>query len=158
MNLMLDGLIPRLEAWVQEELGAQRKLLENLKLQEQAIQVTDLDSLDLYIQEGRKLRATSGPRDRRRHMLLKDFERVWSVSAKALTLGSIAARLGSNGRRLDTLRRDLKTTLKEIGAIARRVRTSARYHQSVIHEVVETVLETNADVIKQGGALVNTEA
>ena len=26
MNLMLDGLIPRLEAWVQEELGAQRKL------------------------------------------------------------------------------------------------------------------------------------
>ena len=158
MNLMLDGLIPRLEAWVQEELGAQRKLLENLKSQEKAIVSTDLDGLDLCIQEGRKLRATSGPRDRRRHMLLKDFERVWSVSAKALTLGSIVARLGSNGRRLDTLRRDLKETLREIGGIARRVRTFARYHQGVIHEVVEDVLETNADAMEQGGALVNTEA
>ncbi|MFT6361706.1 MAG: hypothetical protein ACJAZ8_000100 [Planctomycetota bacterium] len=155
---MLDGLIPRLEAWVQEELGAQRKLLENLKCQERAIVTTDLDSLDQYIQEGRDLRAKSGPRDRRRHMLLKDFERVWSVSAKAMTLGSIVARLGSNGRRLDILRRDLKTTLKEIGGLARRVRTFARYHQSVIHEVVEDVLETNADAISQGGALVNTEA
>ena len=158
MNLILDGLIPRLEAWVQEELGAQRKLLANLKLQEKAIEITELEDLDRFIQEGRNLRATSGPRDRRRHMLLKDFERVWSVSAKALTLGSIAARLGSNGRRLNILRKDLKTTLKEIGSVARRVRTFARYHQGVIHEVVEDVLETNGDIVKQGGTLVNTEA
>ena len=158
MNLMLDGLIPRLEAWVQEELNAQRKILLNLKDQERAIQETDLDSLDVQIQDGRNLRAGSEPRDRRRHMLLKDFERVWSVSAKALTLGSIAARLGSNGRRLETLRRELKETLKEIGTVAQRVRTFARYHQGVIHEVVEDVLETNGEALQEGGALVNTEA
>jgi hypothetical protein len=61
MNLMLDGLIPRLEAWVQEELNAQRQILDNLKGQERAIQVTDLDSLDTHVQDGRNLRAGSEP-------------------------------------------------------------------------------------------------
>ena len=158
MNLMLDGLIPRLEAWVQEELNAQRKLLVNLKQQEVAIKVTDLDTLESSIAEGRSLRSEAGPRDRRRHMLLKDFERVWGVSMKTLTLGSIAARLGSNGRRLAILRKELKTTVTEIGQVAQRVRTFARYHKTVIHEVVENVLDTNSTALKEGGALVNTEA
>jgi hypothetical protein len=56
------------------------------------------------------------------------------------------------------LRRELKETLKEIGTVAQRVRTFARYHQGVIHEVVEDVLETNDEALQEGGALVNTEA
>jgi hypothetical protein len=158
MNLILDGLIPRLEAWVQEELNAQRKLLKNLEQQEGALKVTNFDELDLRVAEGRNLRATGGPRDRRRCMLMMDFERIWSVSAKTLTLGSIATRLGSNGRRLSILRKDLKACLTETGQVAQRVRTFARYHQGVIQEVVEDVLNTNGEALNEGGALVNTEA
>jgi hypothetical protein len=158
MNFLLDGLIPRLEAWVQEELNAQRKLLRNLAKQEEALKVTNLDALDEQVALGRSLRTSSAARDRRRHMLMKDFERVWSVSATTLTLGSIAARLGTNGRRLAVLRKDLKATLVEIGQVAQRVRTFARYHQGVIHEVVEDVLNTNCEALQEGGTLINTDA
>jgi hypothetical protein len=158
MNLMLDGLIPRLEAWVQEELGAQRKLLENLRQQEAALKVLDHDSLDARIAEGRNLRLSAGARERRCHMLLKDYERVWGISAKALTLGSIATRVGSSGRRLTLLRKELKETLLEISRVAQRVRTFARFHQGVIHEVVEEVFGSTDAALQEGGTLVNTEA
>lgn len=158
MTLILDGLIPRMEAWVQEELLAQRKVLENLKRQEVVLLATELNILEELIAEGRALRAATKPRDRRRHMLLKDFERVWGVSAANMTLGSIAARLGTSGRRLATLRKDLKEVVTEIAQLAQRVRTFARYHQGVIQEVVEDVLERDGQLLEEGGALVNTEA
>jgi len=158
MSQHLDGLVPRTEAWVQEELGAQRRLLENLRLQQAALEGSDLASLDEAVRAGRDLTRRSTERDRRRKMLLKDFQRLWGVSAQSMTLGSICARLGGSGRRLKRMRDELRDVLRDIARTSQRVRTLARYHQGVIHEVVETVVEQEGGSMERGGTLLNAEA
>jgi len=158
MSQHLDGLIPRTEAWVQEEIGAQRLLLDNLRLQQAALEDADLKSLDGAVRGGRELARKGPERDRRRRMLLKDFQRLWGVSAQSMTLGSICSRLGGSGRRLVRLRSDLRDILREVARVGQRVRTLARYHQGVLHEVVETVVEQEGGSTERGGTLLNAEA
>lgn len=158
MSRPLDGLVPRTEAWVQEELGAQRALLANLRLQQTALEGADLEALEAHVVAGRDLVRTGPERDRRRRMLLKDFERVWGVSVKSMTLGSICARLGGSGRRLKRLRDELRDVLRDIARTGQRVRTLARYHQGVILEVVETVVEQEGGSVERRGTLLNAEA
>lgn len=158
MSPAVDGLVPRIEALVQEELGAQRRILANLKKQEAALTNADIASLEEALAEARDLGSGSAPREAQRRMILKDFERIWGVSAKSLTLGSIAARLGGSGRRLKRMRAELADELREVGRTAARVRTFARYHQGVIREAVERVVESEGGVANEGGTLVNTEA
>jgi len=158
MSSAVDGLVPRIEALVQEELCAQRRVLENLVRQENALTNADIASLEGALSEARDLAAGASPRESQRRMLLKDFERLWGVSAKSLTLGSIAARLGGSGRRLKRMRAELSDELREVGRTAARVRTFARYHQGVIREAVERVVEQEGGVASEGGTLINAEA
>jgi hypothetical protein len=154
----LDGLLPRTEAWVQEELAAQRRVLANLRLQQAALEVSDLPALDRAVAEARELQKLTRERDRRRKMLLKDFQRLWGVSAKSMTLGSICARLGGSGRRLKKLRDELNDVVRDVARTGQRVRTFARYHQGVIREVVETVVKNEGGSVERGGTLLNAEA
>lgn len=156
--MSLDGLIPRIEALVQEELAMQRRVLENLQLQEKALIAADGAGLDELLVTARGILAAATPREARRRMLLKDFERIWGVSAKSLTLGSIAARLGSGGRRLKRLRAELSDVLREVARTSTRVRTFARFQQGVIRETVERVIKAEGGLISEGGALINAEA
>ena len=158
MSPAVDGLVPRIESLVQEELEAQRRILENLKRQEAALTHADIASLEAALADARDLAAAASPRESRRRMILKDFERLWGVSAKSLTLGSIAARLGGSGRRLKRMRSELAEELREVGRTAARVRTFARYHQGVIRETVERVVEQEGGVPSEGGTLINAEA
>lgn len=158
MRPPVDGLVPRLEALVQEELGVQRRILENLVSQEAALLGANIDMLEQSLAAAREITATAPQREARRRMILKDFERLWGVSAKSLTLGSIAARLGGSGRRLKRMRAELNEELREVGRTAARVRTFARYHQGVIRETVERVVEQEGGVASRGGTLVNAEA
>ncbi len=158
MSQHIDGLIPRTEAWVQEELAAQRALLTNLRLQQDALEGSNLGGLEEAIRAGRELARRAPERDRRRRMLLKDFQRLWGISAQSMTLGSICARLGGSGRRLKRMRDELKETVRELARVGQRVKTLARYHQGVIHEVVETVVEQEGGSTERGGTLLNAEA
>ena len=116
--MSLDAMVPRLEALVQEELGIQRQILENLVAQEAALLEANGDMVDALLAEARGLMAGATGRDTRRRMLLKDFERLWGVSAKSLTLGSIANRLAGSGRRLKRLRTELSDVLRETARTA----------------------------------------
>lgn len=156
--MSLDAMVPRLEALVQEELGVQRQILENLTAQETALLAADGDAVDALLVEARSLMAGATARDTRRRMLLKDFERLWGVSAKSLTLGSIAARLEGSGRRLKRLRTELSDVLRETARTSTRVRTYARFQQGIIRETVERVIESGGGRPSEGGTLVNAEA
>jgi hypothetical protein len=158
MSQPIDGLLPRTVSWVQEELAAQRRLLENLKLQQAALEAADLDSLDVAVAAARELRSGAGARDSRRRMLLKDFQRLWGVSAKSMTLSSICARLGGSGRRLKILRDELQDLLRDVARSGQRVRTLARYHQGVIREVVDEVVTNEGGSTERRGTLLNAEA
>ncbi len=157
MRPAVDGLVPRIEAILQEELGAQRRILANLQAQERALLSADVAGLEAALAETRDVIREAGPREARRRMLLKDFERLWGVSAKSLTISSIAARLGGSGRRLKRMRAELLEELREVGRTAARVRTYARYQQGVIRETVERVVEQEGGVGSQNGTLVNAE-
>ena len=156
--MSLDAMVPRLEALVQEELGVQRQVLENLTAQEAALLAADGDAVDSLLVEARSLMAGATARDTRRRMLLKDFERLWGVSAKSLTLGSIAARLAGSGRRLKRLRTELSDVLRETARTSTRVRTYARFQQGIIRDTVERVIESGGGRPSEGGTLVNAEA
>ena len=93
MSVGIDGLVPRIEALVLEEIDLQRRVLVNLASQEVALIAADGAGLDELLDQARRLIQETAPREARRRMILKDFERLWGVSAKSLTLGSIAARL-----------------------------------------------------------------
>ena len=156
--MSLDAMVPRLEALVQEELGVQRQILENLTAQEAALLAADGDAVDALHVDARRLMAGATSRDTRRRMLLKDFERLWGVSAKSLTLGSIAARLEGSGRRLKRLRTELSDMLRETARTSTRVRTYARFQQGIIRDTVERVIESGGGRPSEGGTLVNAEA
>jgi len=156
--MSLDAMVPRLEALVQEELGVQRQILENLTAQEAALLAADGDAVDALLVDARRLMAGATSRDTRRRMLLKDFERLWGVSAKSLTLGSIAARLEGSGRRLKRLRTELSDMLRETARTSTRVRTYARFQQGIIRDTVERVIESGGGRPSEGGTLVNAEA
>jgi hypothetical protein len=158
MSPAVDGLVPRIEALVQEELAAQRNILANLELQESALTSVNIEALESALVASRDLAAAAGPREAQRRMILKDFERLWGVSAKSLTLSSIAARLGGSGRRLKRMRAELAEELRRVAQVATRVRTFARYHQGVIRETVERVVEQEGGVPSEGGTLINAEA
>lgn len=158
MSSAVDGLVPRIEALVQEELAIQRRILANLKRQEQALTANDIDTIESALAESRSLISGAGPRESRRRMILKDFESLWGVSSKSLTLGSICKRLGGSGRRLKRMRAELSDELREVGKTAARVRTFARYRQGVIREAIENVVELEGGVASEGGTLINTGA
>lgn len=156
--MSLDALIPRLEALVQEELGVQRRILENLQAQEKALVAADGRGLDTLLESGRAIMNDAGARETRRRMIFKDLERVWGVSAKSLTLSSIATRLGSGGARIKRLRTELADVVREVGRTGARVRTFARFQQGIIRETVERVIEAEGGRGAEGGSLINAEA
>ena len=158
MSVGIDGLVPRIEALVLEEIDLQRRVLANLASQEVALIAADGAGLDELLDQARRLIQETAPREARLRMILKDFERLWGVSAKSLTLGSIATRLEGSGRRLKRLRTELLDVLREVARTGSRVRTFARFQQGIIRETVERVIESEGGKSKDSGSLINAEA
>lgn len=154
-----DTLLGHLEAWVQEETGAQLRLLDLLERQEKA--VSSKRSADMR-EAARKIEAeleTRGARDRRRRDIFNAFARAWDVSANALTVGSIAERLGEHSERLVRMRTELASLTEEVRRMGRRATVLVRQNQSVLQEVIEFLVDQDGkDGADMGGRLVDAKA
>jgi len=154
-----DNLLRRLEAYVQEEIGAQRRALEYLEAQEQAIRDGDAAriascgrSVDVEL---RKV----GERGRRREALLAELGGLWAVAPKTLTLSSICERAAQGSERLARQTADLRKVVAAVTRTSRRLASAARMHRGLTMEVIETVLAGEDELcVASGGTLVDAEA
>ena len=154
-----DNLLRQLEAYVQEEIGAQRRALEFLEDQERAIRDGDAARISNSgsCVEG-ELRKVPG-RSRRRAALLEEFGRLWAVAPKTLTLTSICERVGESSGRLARQTEELRCAVASVARSARRLASAARMHQRLVSEVIENVLAGEEQTcVAAGGTLIDAEA
>jgi hypothetical protein len=149
----------QLEAYVQEEIGAQGRLLAALEAQDAALRSHEPEriahatgALDAELE-------AQGNRAHKRRQLLESLASIWGVAASSLTLTSIAERAGDDGERLARQRHELERVTRRVQRLARRNTTIARFHQRLTADVLQALLVQDEGVqVSDGGALVDAEA
>lgn len=148
-----------LEAYVQEEIGAQSRLLTLLQAQEAALRShSALELAAATASLDRELESTHD-RARRRQTILESLARKWSVAASSLSLTSVVERVGDEGERLARQRGELERATRKVQRLARRNAVAANYHQRLTAEVLQAVLAPQSGgLVTDGGGLVDAEA
>lgn len=151
-------LCNRLLAAVREDVAAHERVLKLLQQQEQAVTrpsdpefLRATEALELELE---RLPFRKGQRDR----TLKDLGRAFGVEPSALTLGSIAERLGSAGAPLALERTRLRDVILEVQKVNRRVAALIRMHRDVTREILNAVLGgADGSAPLDGGTLIDAE-
>jgi hypothetical protein len=134
---MIDASrLAQLEAWVQEETGAQRRLARLLEAEERALVSGTPGELDEALQSLESEMRQAGPRAARRTELLRLAARDLGVAPAALTIRSAAGRLGERGERLARLRAELAEAARGASRAARKVGVLARWQQAANHKML----------------------
>jgi hypothetical protein len=154
--MKLATLAIQAEAWLQEELCAQRALHEALARTERAARSRDGDLAGCE-PELRALLVQAAPRDARRRALLARLASVLSLPVAAVTLTRVTTAVeveGLDGTRLAGLRAELRAVAASVVRTARRLSVLARVHRELFEELC-TALQNAA-----GGqpAIVDAEA
>jgi len=154
------SLAIRLSAWLQEEIAAQHRLDAMLADQERAIRAADTDAiLASGAQVEAELRAGSA-RERRRKQLMAELGRTFGADAKALTVRSIAVRLGAETREGEMLlaqRAELRAVAARVTRRGRRIAGLARYHAELFGELMNTLLGVEGARPLEDGALIDAK-
>ena len=158
----VQSLVLKLEAWVQEETGAQRRMLDLLKRQEAAILAYRPEEVaDCGQAVERELSSVPG-RERRRREVVESLGRAWGLGSGVLTVSSVCVRLeeaGLDASRLRRMRDDLRDATAQALRLGRRISVLARYHGELFEEVVG-ILVGSSDAAKNDqhrGALLDTQ-
>lgn len=151
-------LVRRLEAWVQEEIGAKRRLEELLEAQEQAMSQPDASALETATQQVAKAVQLETQRASSRHQILGALAKEWGTTERALTLGGVALRAGAEGTRLGRMRLELREVCQASLSRGRRIALVAQAQRSVLGEVLQSVVGAAADGELGSGCVVNREA
>ena len=167
----LEHLLRQLEAYVQEEIGAQARMLALLDAQEQAILAAEPRALLERTRAVEAELAHSAGRAQRRALLLDELAALWKLGRGALTLGSVVERCGSAAERLDRQRSELRAAAAKVTRKARRLGAAARTHQRLTCEALELLLAGGEPgssprslssafprSLREGGVLVDAEA
>ncbi len=149
----------QLEAYLQEEIGAQGRLIALLEEQERALLSHSRLAIESASHALQAQFAASSSRSRRREDLVARLAQSWGVAPQSLTLASIAERAGSDGERLARQRSELQRATRKAQRLARRTAAAARLHSRLSNEIVRACL--GADTLSpkvDAGAVVDAEA
>lgn len=154
----LQSLINALEAWAQEELAGQRRILAQIQRQEDALVANRSGELLAACQDlERELRGQSDRQDRRAK-LFQQFGAMFAVDSRALSMTSILERAG-NPPRLSLLRDELRRSSATLVRRNRRFGALAGAQRKLIEEIVAELLhQQDPKALGEGGTLVNAEA
>jgi hypothetical protein len=160
-------LLRQLEAYVQEEIGGQSRLLALLETQEAALRgrnqgelASATRALDSEIESALR-------RGQRRREIVAVLASQWGIAESALTLSSIVRRTGDEGDRLSRQKDELERVSREVQGLARRAGVAARFQQRLESELLQAVLSPAGasplggplgGALHEGGALVDAEA
>ncbi|MDA1264114.1 MAG: flagellar export chaperone FlgN [Planctomycetota bacterium] len=146
-------------AWAREELEGQQAALALLERQERAVRDRDLAGMETVSAELGKFAAKGQSRAKRRNHLLGMLAGIWQVPQRALTLGSVVERLGTDGKQLAQLRQELRDGAAQVMRTMRKVGALVAAFRRVTGDVVELLLtDEDGTSLTTGGALVDAEA
>jgi len=143
----LRSALIRLDAWIQEETEAKKRLLGVLDRQHDAIAANDTAGI---IDTGLALEEelSSNPRrEKRRRELASELGRTWGVAGSTLTLGSILERAQGDGIETDKLARsraELRDAASRVLRRGRRIAALAKYHQGFLEELLSALTDGTA--------------
>jgi hypothetical protein len=151
----LAALAIHVEAWLQEELGAQRSLLDVLARIEAAARAGSSAELERSGRELATLLSGAGARDARRGALLAKLAAALELAAGGVTLSRLFARLAEERietARLESMRAELFDVARSVVGTGRRVAAVAQYHRGLLEELCRLFLVGAPDA---GGQLVD---
>ena len=154
----LRALAQRLQAWLQEELGAEQRLRGLLQAEERAIRAADAAALAEAARRVEEEVRGGSARERRRAELVRAFGRALDVDPRTLSVTSIALRLGEgtpDAQGILRLRAELRSAAAEVARLGRRIASLARYHEGLYVELMGTLLGTEPGRTIEGGALID---
>ena len=152
-------LLRQLEAYVQEEIGAQGRTLALLGAQEDALRSRDPHKITSSTQQLERELSSAPRRAQRRQELLAAFARAWDLAPCTLTLSSVVDRAGEEGERLARQRNELRAVTANVARQSRRVAAIARYHESFATDVLQVLIAVDGGApFEAGGVLVDAEA
>jgi hypothetical protein len=156
---VLQSLSNHLLASLQGELAVQRRLLELVVAQREAVLERRPEAVEAATARLRAELERATARRTARSQAVGRLARHWGVSAAALTLASIAERLGARGAALRELRVELRGVGLELEREGRRLAMLLRYQRAFVQEVLQTLLGDEHDnPVHDGGTLVDTSA
>lgn len=154
----LQSQLNTLEAWAQEELAGQRRILALITRQEEALVANRSSLLLEACQELEQELRGQAERADRRSKLFGAIAESLQVDARALSLSSILERVGAHPR-LANLRDELRRSTAQIVRRNRRFAALAAAQRKLIEELVTTLLQQeNPKALHEGGTLVNAKA
>ena len=131
------------EAWLQEELGAQRALLQVLTRIEVAVRGADGAELERCGRELAGLVALGAAREARRRALLGRLASELGLAARELNLTRICAALvkrGIDAQRIQDARGELRAATAATVKLSRRLCALAQYHRGLLEELCQLFL------------------
>lgn len=154
----LQSQLNTLEAWAQEELAGQRRILALITRQEEALVANRSSLLLEACQELEQELRGQAERADRRGKLFQAIAESLQVDARALSLSSILERVGTHPR-LANLRDELRRSTAETVRRNRRFAALAGAQRKLIEELVTTLLQQeDPKALHEGGTLVNAKA
>jgi len=139
------------EAWLQEELEAQRALFQVLTRTEAAARGAAGPELERCGRELAALVALGAPREARRRALLGRLAGELGLAPPAVNLTRICAALAQRGldaQRLQNARGELRAATAATVKLSRRLCALAQYHRGLLDELCQLFL---ADAPAEGG-------
>lgn len=153
-----QSLLHSLEAYVQDEIGARQRMIEIVARQEDAVLRGKAHDLELATRELEAELALQTDRAGRRTKIFAVFGTHWQVAPAALTLSSIAERIGAGSDRLLALRHDLRDATAALARRNRRLAALTTLYRRVLSDVIETLVSgDDATPLANAGTLVNAE-
>ena len=143
--MTLATLAIQAEAWVQEEIAAQRQVLDALARTESAARAGDGGAVERGGRELSALIALAGPRSARRRALLGKLAGELGLAPGDLRLSLLIDGLGGehgSGQRLAGLRAELREIVSAALRTGRRLAALARYHRGLLEDVCRLVSAT----------------
>lgn len=148
----------RLEAILREELAGQADLLALLRRQEAAVVARTSGELSEVTGCLEAALHDCATRRARREGVLRKLAEQLGVAPSALTLRSLAERLGADGQRLTALRDELRDVTSRVVRQNRRVAAVLGLHRRINQEVLQLFLaEDDSNPLDRAGALVDAE-
>jgi hypothetical protein len=136
------------EAWLQEELGVQRSILDALARIETAARAGSGAELAGRGHELERAIAATAQRESRRAALLAKLASALGLAAREVTLSGLFARLAGEGieiARLESLRSELREAVTAVLRTGRRLAAVAQYHRGFFEELCQLIAPGHPD-------------
>lgn len=155
----LKSHLLHLESWAREELAAQRRIMEHVVSQEDALRINDRTAFEDATAAIQREAEAGLERNARRDRIVNGIADHYGVAGRHMTLSSVIERAGDEAGELPDLRGGLKEATGDVARRTRRLKRVMGVLRDLNREVLGTVLgDQGTQALETEGALVDAEA